>query len=126
MTAGGRTGALMALAMAMLFLLSSANVAHAETLGSWTATTSYPSQLAGIGCAVVVSDVYCVGGFDANYNSYDDEYYAPVNGSGIGAWSSGPSYPTAIDSASCVGAGSTVYCVGGEEDDGETVFDDVY
>lgn len=121
-----RTRSLSVLTSALVLLLSTANAANAESLGTWTATTSYPSQLAGLGCAVVISYIYCVGGFDSNYNSYDDVYYASISGTGIGTWETGPVYPTAIDSTSCVSANSTVYCVGGDEDDGETVFNAVY
>ena len=38
----------------------------------------------------------------------------------------GPAYPTAVDSASCVSASTTIYCIGGDEDGGETVLNDVY
>lgn len=120
-----RTRALL-ISLACLVLLSSGGLAHAEAPGAWTATTNYPSQLAGIGCAVVGQDVYCVGGFDSNYNSYDDSYYAPLGATGIGAWASGSIYPTAVDSASCVSSNLTIYCIGGEEDDGQTVLNDVY
>lgn len=126
MIARSRTRAFLLLASALGFLVSTANLAHAESLGSWTATSNYPSQLAGMGCALVSGYVYCVGGFDTNYNSYDDSYYAPVSGTGIGTWDPGPAYPTAVDSESCASANSTIYCVGGEEDDGQTVLDDVY
>lgn len=124
MSALTRTSAALTLISALILLVSMASIAQAESLGAWSATTPYPSQLAGVGCALVSPDVYCVGGFDTNYNSYDDVNYATVNGSGIGAWSTGTAYPTAVDSASCVNSGSTIYCVGGE--DGQAAIDNVY
>ena len=123
-TVDRRLAVLLASPLALLLLASSA--ANAESLTGWTSTTGYPTALAGTGCAAVGSDVYCVGGFDTNFNSYDDEYYAPLTSLGVGTWSAGPPYPTAVDSASCVSSGSWVYCVGGEEDQGQTVLNSVY
>ena len=107
-----------------IVILAGANVAQAESMGSWTATTPYPLQLAAAGCSVVGNYVYCVGGFDTNLNSYDDVYYAEVNATGIGQWATGTVYPTAVDSESCVSVSATIYCVGGE--DGQGALDSVY
>ncbi|HUI00192.1 MAG TPA: hypothetical protein VLX56_01020 [Nitrososphaerales archaeon] len=115
----------LALAAATLVLvLSSVQAVRAQGIGSWTPTTSYPSQLAGDSCVSVGGDVYCVGGFDVNQNSYDDVFDAPVSSSGLGQWLAEPNYPTAIDSAACVNVTTSVTCVGGE--DGPTVLNDVY
>jgi hypothetical protein len=65
--------------------VSAANLAHAESLGTWTPTTVYPSQVAAMGCAAVSDEIYCVGGFDSSYNSYDNVYYASLTSTGIGA-----------------------------------------
>jgi N-acetylneuraminic acid mutarotase len=110
----------------VILLVCTANFASAESLGTWAPTGLYPDQLAGAGCVAVSAVVYCVGGFDTNYNSYDDVNYAALNSSGVGTWTAGTSYPTAVDSASCVSVNSTIYCVGGEEDDGAVVLDNVY
>jgi N-acetylneuraminic acid mutarotase len=108
----------------VLLLVAPLNLAHAESLGSWTSTTSYPAGLSGVSCVTLTSDIYCVGGFGGGGNSHNQVYYASLGASGIGKWSSGPTYPTAIDSESCVNATAGIYCVGGE--DGSTVLDDVY
>jgi N-acetylneuraminic acid mutarotase len=124
--ANSRTSAILVFASALILLVSAANLAHAESLGTWTSTTIYPIQLAGTGCAVVSDATYCVGGFDSSYNSYDDVYYASLTSTGLGTWVTGTVYPTAVDSESCVSANSTIYCVGGEEEGGQVVLDNVY
>ena len=122
--ANNRLFQLLMVGLVIIILVSPANSVHANAMGSWTPTTSYPLQLAGASCATLSGRVYCIGGFDSNQNSYNDVYYAPLNASGIGSWSAGTPYPTAIDSASCVNATAGIYCVGGE--DGTAVLNDVY
>ena len=124
MLARPRASLVKVVAPLLLLLSSFAPPARAQPIGGWTPTTSYPIQVAGTACSVVGSNVYCVGGFDENQNSYNDVYYAPINETGIGAWEMGAQYPTAVDSASCVSSGSAIYCVGGE--DGQQVLDNVY
>lgn len=114
---------LMVGAMAVVLLVAPLVPANAESLGSWTSTTSY-SALNAVSCTAISSDVYCVGGVGGGGNSHSQVYYATLGASGIGTWTSTTAYPTAIDSASCVNATNGIYCVGGE--DGGTVLDDVY
>ncbi|MDA4118320.1 MAG: hypothetical protein OK455_08250 [Thaumarchaeota archaeon] len=112
-------------AIACLFLLfTSANLAHAASLGQWNPTASYPLKISGDSCVAMSEEIYCMGGYDTNDKSYSNVYYAPLTSSGIGSWSTGASYPTAVDSSSCVGADARVYCVGGEN--GQTVLNNVY
>jgi len=99
----------------LVLLVAPLTPAHAQSLGQWTSTTKYPLALAGESCAAVSTEVYCVGGFGGGGNSHTQVYYAALSASGIGAWSTGPSYPTAIDSAACVNATAGIYCVGGED-----------
>jgi len=40
-------------------------------------------------------------------------YFAPFNGSGIGAWVSTTSYPQPVREESCVASDSYIYCIGG-------------
>jgi hypothetical protein len=107
----------------LVLLVSPLSLASAESLGSWTSTTSYQA-LSGVSCATLSANIYCVGGFGGGGSSHNEVERATLGSSGIGAWSTTTSYPTAIDSASCVNATSGIYCVGGE--DGTTVLDDVY
>jgi hypothetical protein len=124
LTANYRLFQLLIGGLVLVLLVSPANLVHADAMGPWTSTTSYPLQLAGASCATLSERVYCVGGFDSNQNSYNDVYYAPLSASGIGTWSASTPYPTAIDSASCVNVTAGIYCVGGE--DGSAVLNDVY
>ena len=111
-------------AAALLLLVSPLSIASAESLGQWTKTTNYPVALNGVSCVTLSATIVCVGGLGGGGNSHSQVYYATVGASGIGSWSAGQAYPTAIDSASCVNATAGVYCVGGEN--GSTVLDDVY
>jgi hypothetical protein len=114
---------LVALTAAFL-LIAPLNLASAESLGSWTATTNYPNAYNAVSCTAVSADIFCVGGLGGGGSSHNQAYYATLGASGIGTWSSTTAYPTAVDSASCVNATGGIYCVGGE--DGSTVLSDVY
>ena len=114
---------LLALVLVAALLFGPA-IANAETPGKWTNTTGYPVQIAGDSCATLSMRIYCVGGFDANGEKHSEVYTASLSASGFGAWTAGPTYPTAIDSASCVNATNGIYCIGGEV--GSTVLDDAY
>jgi len=101
----------------LVTLVAPLSPAHAESLGQWTKTTNYPLALAGESCVTYSTQVYCVGGFGGGGNSHNQEYYATLAASGIGAWSTGPNYPINIDSAACVNTTAPdpgIYCVGGE------------
>ncbi len=107
-----------------LLVLAPVGQAGAASLGQWTPTTSYPIGVGGDSCVTYSGYVYCVGGFDANGNDYDDVYYAQLSPSGIGSWTAATPYPAKVDSAACFAEASTIYCVGGESS--TTVFDNVY
>ena len=108
----------------LLLLIVSLGQASAESLGEWTATTSYPIHVAGDSCATYSNDVYCVGGFDDNGNDYDDVYYAQLSPSGVGSWSAATPFPNRVDSVACFTGTAAIYCVGGENAAG--VFSKVY
>jgi len=114
---------LFVVAAAVLLLLAPLNLASAESLGSWTSTTSYQA-LSGVSCATLSANIYCVGGFGGGGSSHNEVQHATLTSTGIGSWSATTAYPTAIDSASCVNDTGGIYCIGGE--DGKTVLDDVY
>ncbi|MDA4116450.1 MAG: hypothetical protein OK442_07845 [Thaumarchaeota archaeon] len=123
MTASSKLYRTLIVTFAAVLLVAPLNLASAESLGSWTSTTSYQS-LSGVSCATLSATVYCVGGFGGGGSSHNAVEYATLGSSGVGSWSSTTAYPTAIDSASCVNATSGIYCIGGE--DGNTVLNDVY
>jgi hypothetical protein len=115
---------LLVLSLLLLLLAVPPDRAHATSLGEWTSTTSYPIRVAGDSCVTSSGSVYCVGGFDASGNDYDNVYYAQLTPTGMGAWSSATPYPAKVDSAACFTEAATIYCVGGESS--TTVFDNVY
>lgn len=123
MTSSSRLCGILVATLAAVLVVAPLNLASAESLGSWTSTTSYQS-LSGVSCTTLSATVYCVGGFGGGGSSHNEVEHATLGSSGIGSWSSTTAYPTAIDSASCVNATSGIYCIGGE--DGNTVLDDVY
>jgi len=99
----------------LVLLVAPLNLAQAQSVGQWSTTTKYPLALAGESCVAVSTSVYCVGGFGGGGDSHNQVYYATLSASGIGSWSTGNPYPTAVDSASCVNATGGIYCVGGED-----------
>jgi hypothetical protein len=115
---------LLVLALLVLLLTMPLDQARAASLGQWTSTTSYPIHVAGDSCATYSGYVYCVGGFDANGNDYDDVYYAQLSPSGIGGWTSATPYPEKVDSSTCFTAAAAIYCIGGEN--ATRVLGDVY
>ena len=114
----------LALSLLLLLLAVPLDQANAISLGQWASTTSYPMHVAGDSCVTSSGSVYCVGGFDASGNDYDNVYYAQLTPTGIGSWSSATPYPAKVDSAACFTEAATIYCVGGESS--TTVFDNVY
>jgi Kelch motif len=94
----------------------------------WLSAASYPLQLNGAygvsaqQCVVNSSQIYCVGGIDANSAPRSEVYYsAPVSSTSpnITGWTQdSTSYPQNINLQSCVTSSGYVYCVGGSYDDG--------
>ena len=74
--------------------------------GTWTATTSYPTAVAGEPCVISGGYIYCVDGASS--------YYAPVSSSGIGAWTqTTSSSPADLEGESCATSSGYIYCVAG-------------
>lgn len=84
------------------------------SLGSWTATTTYPLGAEGLSCPTYNGYVYCVGGYNGAYVA--NTYYAAISSSGIGAWAPSTPYPTALFSPSCVAYNGYIYCTRGSPD----------
>jgi hypothetical protein len=77
-------------------------------VGTWTATTSYPTNIAYQSCVVSTGGIFCVGGYFTSA-----VYFAPYTHSGVGAWVATTNYPTTVYGQSCVVYGGVIYCVGG-------------
>jgi len=81
-------------------------------VGTWMATTPYPTQLSGQSCVIASSFIYCVGG-QGNQGAYSNSvYFAPVSSSGIGTWKQVGSYTDAAET-NCAYSSGYIYCVGG-------------
>jgi hypothetical protein len=82
-------------------------------IGTWKQTTSYPPGAAFPACAASATDIYCVGGFDANGNGLNNVYYAPLSSSGVGQWTSTTPYPIKLAVQYCAIGSDSMICVGG-------------
>lgn len=82
-------------------------------IGAWHHTTAYPSSVSFAACAASSTDIYCVGGVDANGNGVNDVYYAPLSSSGIGQWASTTAYPIQAYGQDCIIDSGNMICVGG-------------
>jgi hypothetical protein len=129
-TANGRSGdirrrisgipliAVLALSFTSVLLVSAPSVqlAHAESLGSWTATAVYPVAITNEACAISEGYIYCVAGdvgVGGGAMPLNATYYAPVSSSGVGAWTATTDYPLSRSAtASCGISGGYIYCVG--------------
>jgi len=93
---------------------------------TWGCAASYPVQVAGTygvaatQCVASSTNLYCIGGTDANGGPHSDVYSGAVSTSGnITTWTPVPnSYPNDISGESCVVSSGYVYCVGGSQDAG--------
>ena len=88
--------------------------------GPWVASTPYPVAVDALSCVTAAGGIYCVGGENETAGTSasavitNSVWFAPVSAQGIGAWSQSVGYPAGIYYPNCTGAGSYVYCVGGE------------
>lgn len=82
-------------------------------VGTWTPTTSYPTNIALQSCVVNAGYMYCVAGSTGSVTNA--VYYAQlsVNGGIVGTWSPVASYVDKVSSESCVANAGYIYCVGG-------------
>lgn len=96
--------------------------ASAESLSSWTPTTSYPATVYNQSCVSYSGYIYCVAGGAAS--SGNAVYYTQASSSGVGAWTSTTTYPSFIGGESCAIYSGYIYCVGGNSISG--TIDNVY
>jgi len=89
-------------------------------VGSWTATTPYPTIIGQESCVASGGYIYCVGGISPSGTSsgyVNAVYFAKLSSSGVGGWTSTTPYPTIIAQQSCavsvIAGVSYIYCVGG-------------
>ena len=98
-----------------------ADVSASGNITGWRQSpATYPQKVSGQGCAANSGYLYCVGGiYDNAGDDLSASYYAKFlsNGS-LGAWQSTTPYPIPIDSESCVGWSSHIYCIGGNNETG--------
>ncbi len=95
-------------------------------IGSWTATTSYPTGIKFESCVAAGVYIYCVGGTTSSTTESTVVYSALLSATGVGSWTlSTNSYPIGIEQESCFTDGQYIYCVGGETT-GFTPTDSVY
>jgi hypothetical protein len=82
-------------------------------VGTWTKTKSYPTVIIYQSCVVSGGHVYCIAGFTGSADT-NAVYSASLSSSGVGFWKlEATSYPTSLDSQSCVVNDSYIYCVAG-------------
>lgn len=106
-------------------------LASAETLGSWTQTSTYSSVIAYPSCATYDGYIYCVGGYYGSGEAQDEVEYAQLSTlvsspDSDTTWKSATSYPVSFDGGSCAIDTSIgyIYCVGGGS--GSSFNDNVY
>jgi len=87
-------------------------------IGKWSLTTPYPTGVYYPACFSSQEDVYCVGGVSAGGSSSNSVYYASLSSNGVGAWQQTTAYPESLSGQSCVIVSSTIYCVGGQGNNG--------
>jgi hypothetical protein len=85
-------------------------------VGTWSASSNYPTYISDESCVTDSGYIYCVGGFNpyltmSPYTTSNVEY-GQVTGSGV-SWSSTTSYPAAVDGESCAVYSGYIYCVAG-------------
>ncbi|MDA4127609.1 MAG: hypothetical protein OK452_10495 [Thaumarchaeota archaeon] len=85
-------------------------------IGTWSATTDYPIQVAFLSCSASSGYLYCVGGEQSGGATVNGVYSAQVSSSGVGPWHHASDYPAGI-TTNCVSSGNYIYCLGGYESD---------
>src|SRR5919108_1210888 len=90
-------------------------------IGSWSATTNYPTGIAYQSCVVSSGFEYCIAGANSTATPQgnrtvitDAVYFGQLSSGGVVAWSRTTSYPLRVQSQSCVADSGFVYCIGGD------------
>ena len=109
-----------------------ASVTASGIPGSWTSTTGFPIPIDTQSCTASSSYIYCVGGNNETDGSNADStptnsvWYAPLSASGIGKWVLTTAFPSNVYFPSCYASGNDIYCVGGVDDNGNSLGDAYY
>jgi hypothetical protein len=110
---------ILALGFTSLLLVAPSGPAHAEELGQWTSTTSYPADISSQSCVAPGSYIYCVGDqSEAGAPGSTVTDYAPISSAGgLGSWTS-TSTPLSssqlpLSSPQCVSWEGYIYCLSG-------------
>ena len=91
------------------------------TVGTWNATTAYPTPIDSQSCVASSGYIYCIGGNNETDGTNADSittgsvWFAQLSPSGIGNWTSTNSYPTNLFYPTCSAYDGYVYCVGGAD-----------
>ena len=99
---------------AMLSAVYVAPINPDGSIGAWTATTALPTATGWSRPVFTRNRVYLVGGSAVNGQSFATIYTAPINTDGtLGAWTTGPALPTALNDPQAFVTKGKLYCVGG-------------
>lgn len=83
-----------------------------DGIGTWTATTSYPIQVALPSCVASSGHLYCIGGEQSGGADANMVFVAPISASGLGSWHRVNDYPAGI-LTTCLASGGNLACLGG-------------
>jgi|SRR5271157_28525 len=90
-----------------------APLASNGSIGSWTATNSYPIQMCDLSCNIYSNNIYCIGGMDLGGHDYSTVFYASILAQGVSNWIATTSYPIAPHNHACRIYNGYIYCIGG-------------
>jgi len=102
-------------------------LAASGSIGNWSSTTTFPIPADSQSCVASSSYIYCVGGNNETDGSNADStatnsvWYAPLSSSGMGKWTLTTPYPTNVYYPSCFTSAGEIYCIGGEDDNGNSL-----
>ncbi len=85
-------------------------------IGSWTASSSYPTQINEHQCAAYNNAEYCVGGEVGAVASSiltNSLYYSQLSSTGFSPWIAANTYPTNVEVEGCTAYSGYLYCVAG-------------
>jgi N-acetylneuraminic acid mutarotase len=101
--------------------------ASTGAVGSWTATTSFPTARYAFTSFVYNGYLYVLGGFDNTNAALSDVQYAPINSNGtVGSWTSTTSFTTARDNFAATVYDGYAYVIGGKNNSGTQLNDVQY
>ncbi len=89
-------------------------------IGTWSQSTTYPSNTYFPSCFAADGYIYCLGGVDNNDNAQSTDYYASLSSAGVGTWTATTPYQFQGIGQACAFSSGYIYCVGGEQSSGFT------